>query len=424
MLDVDGLWKIVVLLICIVFSGLYSASETALTSLSKIRLEQMIKNNIKGVDRIEKLYKDPKKMLSAILIGNNLVNIGASSLMTSLAIDIWGNTGVGIATGIMTLIVLVFGEITPKTLATQNSEQFSLGLSRFVLVTKIIVTPVSSLLNVITNILIRFLGGEVDEDQPFITEDELKTIVSVSHKEGILEGEEKDMIYNVFDFGDSKANDVMIPRTEMVAIDIDSPYEIVIDVLTREQYSRIPVYEDTTDNIVGILYAKDLLFLQGHKASNFDLKKYIRKAHFTYEYKLTKELFNEMRATRTHMVIVLDEYGGTEGIVTIEDLIEEIVGEIEDEYDKQIEDVQVIEDNEYLVNGGLELEDMNILLGTSIESDDFDTIAGFIIDIIDRIPASGEVIDYGDYRFVVESIDKNRIDKVRIILLNPKKIDD
>lgn len=424
MLDVDGLWKIVVLLICIVFSGLYSASETALTSLSKIRLEQMIKNNIKGVDRIEKLYKDPKKMLSAILIGNNLVNIGASSLMTSLAIDIWGNTGVGIATGIMTLIVLVFGEITPKTLATQNSEQFSLGLSRFVLVTKIIVTPVSSLLNVITNILIRFLGGEVDEDQPFITEDELKTIVSVSHKEGILEGEEKDMIYNVFDFGDSKANDVMIPRTEMVAIDIDSPYEIVIDVLTREQYSRIPVYEDTTDNIVGILYAKDLLFLQGHKASNFDLKKYIRKAHFTYEYKLTKELFNEMRATRTHMVIVLDEYGGTEGIVTIEDLIEEIVGEIEDEYDKQIEDVQVIEDNEYLVNGGLELEDMNILLGTSIESDDFDTIAGFIIDIIDRIPASGEVIDYGDYRFIVESIDKNRIDKVRIILLNPKKIDD
>lgn len=423
-MDVDGLWKIVVLLICIVFSGLYSASETALTSLSKIRLEQMIKNNIKGVDRIEKLYKDPKKMLSAILIGNNLVNIGASSLMTSLAIDIWGNTGVGIATGIMTLIVLVFGEITPKTLATQNSEQFSLGLSRFVLVTKIIVTPVSSLLNVITNILIRFLGGEVDEDQPFITEDELKTIVSVSHKEGILEGEEKDMIYNVFDFGDSKANDVMIPRTEMVAIDIDSPYEIVIDVLTREQYSRIPVYEDTTDNIVGILYAKDLLFLQGHKASNFDLKKYIRKAHFTYEYKLTKELFNEMRATRTHMVIVLDEYGGTEGIVTIEDLIEEIVGEIEDEYDKQIEDVQVIEDNEYLVNGGLELEDMNILLGTSIESDDFDTIAGFIIDIIDRIPASGEVIDYGDYRFIVESIDKNRIDKVRIILLNPKKIDD
>ena len=414
-MDSDGLWKIVVLILCLALSALFSASETALTSLSKIRVRQMVEKDVKGAKAIEKLQNDPGKMLSAILIGNNAVNIGASSLMTSLAIDIWGNTGVGIATGIMTLLILVFAEITPKSLAAQSSEKVALKLAGFVKAAIIVFTPVSFLLTKVTNFLVKLLGGDVDMRRPFITHDELKTIVSVSHKEGILEGEERDMIYNVFDFGDSKAKDVMIPRTEMIAIDLDSTYEELIKIIIDEQYSRIPVYEDTTDNIVGILYAKDLLFLQHNKELKFDLKKYIRKAHFTYEYKPTDELFNEMRAARTHLVIVLDEYGGTEGIVTIEDLIEEIVGDIEDEYDKEIENVEVIKDNEYLVSGSLELDEVNDLLGTNIESDDFETLAGFVIDIIDRIPENGEEIAYGDYTFIIENIDKNRIEKIRII---------
>lgn len=409
------MWKIVVLILCLAFSALFSASETALTSLSKIRVRQMLEKDVKGAKTIDNLQSDPSRMLSAILIGNNVVNIAASSLMTSLAIDLWGNTGVGIATGIMTLLVLIFGEITPKTLAAQNSEKLALKLAGLVNLTMLVVTPVSFFLTKVTNFLIKLLGGDVNSEQPFITHDELKTIVNVSHKEGILEGEERDMIHNVFDFGGSKAKDVMIPRTEMIAIDIDSTYEEVIDIVTNEQYSRIPVYQDTTDNIVGILYAKDLLFLQGNKELKFDLKKYIRKAHFTYEYKPTNELFKEMRALRTHLVIVLDEYGGTEGIVTIEDLIEEIVGDIEDEYDKEIENVKVVKDNEYLVSGSLELDELNKLLGTNIESDDFETIAGFVIDIIDRIPEDGEEISYGDYSFIVENIDKNRIEKIRII---------
>lgn len=412
----DNFLKIIILIICLALSALFSASETALTSLSKISVRQMVENNVKGANRIEKLLTDPSKMLSSILIGNNIVNIGASSLMTSIAIDAFGNTGVGIATGIMTLLILIFGEITPKTLAAQNSEKMSIRLSGFVHLVTIIITPISFILTKITNPLLKLLGADIDTDQPFITEDELKTIVSVSHKEGILEGEERDMIYNVFEFGDSKARDVMIPRTEMIAIDVESSYEEVINIVTREQYSRIPVYEDTTDNIVGILYVKDLLFLEIDKDLKFELKKYIRKPSFTYEYKPTSELFNEMRAARTHMVIVLDEYGGTEGIVTIEDLIEEIVGEIEDEYDKEIENIQVIQDNEYVVNGNLELEETNELLGTDIESDNFDTIAGFVIDIIDKIPESGEVIEYEDIKFIIEDIDRNKIEKIRIIM--------
>jgi putative hemolysin len=414
-LDSDRVWKIVILIICLVLSALFSASETALMSLSKIRVKQMIENREKGANRINKLLSDPSRLLSAILIGNNVVNIGASSLMTSLAIDAFGNTGVGVATGIMTLLILVFGEITPKSLAAKNSEKISVRLSGFIEFVTNLLTPISFVLNIITDFLVKLLGGEVDKKKPFITQEELKTIVNVSYKEGVLEGEEKDMIYNVFDFSDSQVNDVMVPRTEIVAIDVDLPYEEIIKIINKEQYSRIPVYENTIDNIIGILYVKDLLFLDVNKESPFDLRKYIRQPYFTPEYKSIKELFKEMRTNRNHMVVIIDEYGGTEGIVTIEDVVEEIVGDIEDEYDKKIKEIEVIKEDEYLVNGNVRIDIINELIGTHIESEDFDTIAGFVIGIIDRLPEAGEEIEYGNIRFIIENIDRNRIKKIRIL---------
>ena len=414
-MDSDGLWRIIVLIVCLALSSMYSASETALMSLSKIRVKQMVENKEKGIDKVNRLLSDPSKLLSGILIGNNLVNIGASSLMTSIAIDAFGNRGVGLATGLMTLLILIFGEITPKSLAAQNAEKLSIRLSGFVRFTIILVAPISFILTRITNFMIKTLGGDVDANQPFITQDELKTIVSVSHKEGVLEGEERDMIYNVFDFKDSQVNDVMITRTEMITIDVELPYEEIVKIINQEQYSRIPVYEDTIDNIIGILYVKDLLFLQGNNEIEFDLRKLIREPYFTYEFKSTKELFSEMRANRIHMVVVLDEYGGTEGIVTIEDLIEEIVGDIEDEYDKYVDEVDVIREDEYLVNGNVRIEDLNELIGIHVESEDFDTIAGFVIGIIDRIPEEGETIEFENIKFIIENIDRNRIEKIRIL---------
>ncbi len=414
-MDSDGLWKIIVLVMCLALSAMFSASETALMSLSKIRVKQMVENKEKGIDKVNKLLSDPSKLLSGILIGNNLVNIGASSLMTSIAIDAFGNRGVGLATGLMTLLILIFGEITPKSLAAQNSEQLSIKLSGFVQFTIILVAPISFILTRITNFMIKVLGGDVDANQPFITQDELKTMVSVSHKEGVLEGEERDMIYNVFDFKDSQVNDVMITRTEMITIDMELSYEEIVKIINQEQFSRIPVYEDTIDNIIGILYVKDLLFLQGNNEIEFDLRKLIREPYFTYEFKSTKELFSEMRANRVHMVVVLDEYGGTEGIVTIEDLIEEIVGDIEDEYDKYVDEVDVIREDEYLVNGNVRIEDLNELIGIHVESEDFDTIAGFVIGIIDRIPEEGETIEFENIKFIIENIDRNRIEKIRIL---------
>ena len=414
-MDSDRVWKIVILIICLVLSALFSASETALMSLSKIRVKQMIENREKGANRINKLLSDPSRLLSAILIGNNVVNIGASSLMTSLAIDAFGNTGVGVATGIMTLLILVFGEITPKSLAAKNSEKISVRLSGFIEFVTNLLTPISFVLNIITDFLVKLLGGEVDKKKPFITQEELKTIVNVSYKEGVLEGEEKDMIYNVFDFSDSQVNDVMVPRTEIVAIDVDLPYEEIIKIINKEQYSRIPVYKNTIDNIIGILYVKDLLFLDVNKESPFDLRKYIRQPYFTPEYKSIKELFKEMRTNRNHMVVIIDEYGGTEGIVTIEDVVEEIVGDIEDEYDKKIKEIEVIKEDEYLVNGNVRIDTINELIGTHIESKDFDTIAGFVIGIIDRLPEAGEEIEYENIRFIIENIDRNRIKKIRIL---------
>lgn len=414
-LDSDRVWKIVILIICLVLSALFSASETALMSLSKIRVKQMIENREKGANRINKLLSDPSRLLSAILIGNNVVNIGASSLMTSLAIDAFGNTGVGVATGIMTLLILVFGEITPKSLAAKNSEKISVRLSGFIEFVTNLLTPISFVLNIITDFLVKLLGGEVDKKKPFITQEELKTIVNVSYKEGVLEGEEKDMIYNVFDFSDSQVNDVMVPRTEIVAIDVDLPYEEIIKIINKEQYSRIPVYKNTIDNIIGILYVKDLLFMDVNKESTFDLRKYIRQPYFTPEYKSIKELFKEMRTNRNHMVVIIDEYGGTEGIVTIEDVVEEIVGDIEDEYDKKIKEIEVIKEDEYLVNGNVRIDTINELIGTHIESKDFDTIAGFVIGIIDRLPEAGEEIEYENIRFIIENIDRNRIKKIRIL---------
>lgn len=402
-------------MICLVGSAVFSASETALMTLSKIRVKQMIQDGVKGSERVGKLMDDPNKLLSAILIGNNIVNIGASSLMTSLAIDAFGSKGVGFATGLMTLLILVFGEITPKTLAANNADKIALKLSRFIEIVSFFLTPFIFILSMVTKFIVKLFGGDLDETHPFITQDELRSIVSVSHSEGILEGDERDMIHNVFDFSDAQVHDVMINRAEMIAVDVDSTYEEVLEVIRNEQFSRIPVYEKTPDNVVGILYVKDLLHLSAENIQNFDLKAIYREPHFTYEFKLTKDLFNEMRNNRIHMMIVLDEYGGTEGIITLEDLIEEIVGEIEDEYDSVEDDIIVVKENEYIVSGNVKLEVINDQIGTHLESEEFDTIAGYVIGLNNKIPELGETIEYENIKFIIEEIDRNKIQKIRII---------
>lgn len=413
-MDYNTVWQIIVLIILLVLSGIFSAAETGLMSLSKIRIRHMVDENIKGAELVKKLVENPNKLLSAILVGNNVANIAASAIATSIAIDFFGDTGVGIATGIMTLLVLIFGEITPKSMAAKNSEKVSLKVARFISVITKLLGPIITILMYITNLIIGIFGGKVDKDQPFITEEELRTMVDVSHEEGVLEGEEKEMIYNVFEFGDSQVKDIMVPRTDIVSIDIDSSYEEVINIFKEEHFSRIPVYQESIDNIVGTLYVKDLL-LSENTGEDFSVKKYMREPYYTYEFKKITELFEEMRKKRVAMAVVLDEYGGTAGIVTMEDLVEEIVGDIGDEYDELENEIEVVKEDEYVVHGTTKIELVNDMIGTNIESEDFDSIGGFVIGQLGRFPIEGETVEYNNIKFIVEDVDRNRIKKMRIL---------
>ena len=415
-MDPDGTWQIISLVILLSFSAFFSASETALMTLSKIRLRHMVEAEIKGADLINKLLKNPSKLLGAILVGNTVANIGASALATSLAIDHFhlGASGVGIATAVMTIFVLIFGEITPKSLAAQNSEKIALKVARPVRLITLVLNPLVTVLIHITNAIIKILGGKTDTQRPFITEEELKTMVSVSHEEGVLEGEEKQMIYNVFEFGDSQAKDVMTPRTDMIVANVNSTYEDLIKIFKEEQFSRMPIYEDTIDNIIGILYIKDLIFFEDEK-EEFSIEKHMRIPYFTYEFKSTVDLFADMRANRVPIAILLDEYGGTAGIVTIEDLVEEIVGDIEDEYDDDEDKIEVIKEDEFIVDGNTKISMVNEMIGLNIESEDFDTIGGFVTGILGRLPKTGETINYNDTKFIIQKTSKNRIEKLKII---------
>lgn len=423
-MDPSYTWQIVTLIILIMLSAFFSMSETALMSINKIRLRHMVEEEVPGAKLVEKLVEDPNKLLGAILIGNNIVNIGASSLATVLATKIFGNSGVGIATGVMTILVLIFGEITPKSIAKQKSDEVSLKVGRPIQFFVFIFKPFVYIFTTISSLFIKIFGGDPDVTQPFITEEELKTMVDVSEEEGVLENVEKEMIFNVFDFADLQVKDVMVQRVDIVAIDKDDTYDEVMETIKKEQFSRIPIYDETIDNIIGFLNVKDLAMIENPR-KDFNISKYIREPFYTFEFKKIVELFKEMKKTRNHIAVVLDEYGGTVGIVTIEDLVEEIVGEIEDEYDEVKESIETIGENEYVVDGSVRIHDISELIGINIDSEEFDSIGGLMIGELGRMPQKMEEVTIGTIKLIVESIDKNRIKKVRILTnVNNEKVDE
>ena len=412
-MEPSQVWQIIVLIILLVLSGFFSMSETALMALSKIRIRHMVEEGVKGAKLVEKLTEDPNKLLGAILIGNNIVNILASSLATTLFVSLVGPSGVGVATAVMTVLVLIFGEITPKSIAKQKSEEVSLKVSKPINIIVKILKPFIGIFSFISSLFIRLLGGEPKATEPFITVEELRTMVGVSEEEGVLEDVEKEMIFNVFDFADSQAKDVMVQRVDIVAVDTEATYEEVLEVIKTEQFSRIPVYNQTIDDIVGVLYVKDLI-IAGQNKEGFKVSDYMREPYYTFEFKKIKELFNEMKKTRNHLSVVLDEYGGTVGIVTIEDLIEEVFGDIEDEYDDYDKEIEVVKEDEYIVDGSAKLDDISELIGVNMESEEFDSVGGLIIGELGRFPDNKEEVTLNKIRFVVEEVDKNRIKKVRI----------
>lgn len=412
-MDTSYVWQIVLLVILLIMSGFFSMSETALMALSKIRIRHMVDEGIKDAKLVEKLTEDPNRLLGAILIGNNIVNIGASALATSIAIKTVGESGVGIVTAVMTVLILIFGEITPKSIAKQNSEKVSLKVSKIINILVKILKPFISLFSAISSVFIRLLGGDPKASEPFITEEELRAMVGVSEEEGVLEDVEKKMIFNVFDFADAQVKDVMVQRVDIIAVDSDASYEEVLEIIKSEQFSRLPVYNENIDDIVGVLNVKDLIIAAQNK-NGFKVLDYMREPYYTFEFKKIKELFGEMKKSRSHMSVVLDEYGGTVGIVTIEDLIEEVFGDIEDEYDDYENQIEVIKEDEFIVDGSAKLDDISELIGVSMESEEFDSVGGLLIGELGRLPEHKEEVTLNNIRFIVEEIDKNRIKKIRI----------
>ncbi|CEI71986.1 MULTISPECIES: HlyC/CorC family transporter [Romboutsia] len=407
--------QIIVLVILLIGSGFFSASETALMSLSKIRIRHMKEEGVKGAKLVSNLIEEPNKLLSSILIGNNVVNIAATSISTSLFITLLkGPEAVPLATAVMTVLVLIFGEITPKTIAANSSEKVAIFVSKPIKAIIFILTPVVWVLNIVTNLIFKLFGIKTKGNEPYITEEELKTMVNVGHEEGVLEIEEREIINNVFQFGDMQAKEAMVQRLDIIAIDVEDSYEEIIQQFKEEKLSRMPVYNESIDDIIGVLNIKDIIFLSDEEIANFDIRLYVREAFFTYEFKKITQLLEEMKKEKIQMAIVVDEYGGTAGIITVEDLVEVIVGDIDDEYDEEDEDIIVVKEDEYIVDGGLKISDVNELIGVRLESEEFDSIGGYIIGYLRRLPEENEVIEVDNIRFCIESLDKNRIKKIRI----------
>lgn len=408
------IFDITLLCLCLVASAFFSASETSLMSINRIRLRHLVENNVKNAKATQDLIDSPT-LLGSILIGNNMVNIGASAIATSLAIQIWNKKGVGIATVFMTVVILIFGEITPKSIAVEFSEKIALKITPFMRMLVKIFTPIVMIFNLITKLFLKLFGDDVKSKKPFITEEELKTMVEVSTQEGVLESDEKEMIDNIFEFGDLRVSDVMVQRMDIMSIDVNEDFNAVVKAFGPKKFSRLPVYEDTIDNIIGVLYAKDLFFISEDERKKFNIKKYMRTPIFTYEFIKISDFFKEMQGEQVHMAIALDEYGGVAGIITMEDIIESILGDINDEYDVDDDsEIVFVKDNEYVIKGNVRLEDINETVGTNLESEDFESIGGLILGYLGKLPKTGEVIKYGNLKFVIEKVDKSRIMKVRL----------
>ncbi len=420
-MDTSDVIQLLVVIVLIGLSAFFSSGETALVTVNRLRLEGMAENGDRRAKTVLKVIENSGKMLSTILIGNNIVNLSASSLMTSWTIRVCGNTYVGISTGLLTLLILLFGEISPKTLATYHAENIALVYAPIILFLMRVLTPVIFIVNKLSSFLMFLFHVDPNQKAAPMTEHELRSLVNEGHKDGVIETEEREMIYNVFDFNDSEAKDIMVPRIDMTFVNVNDTYDELIASFRENGYTRLPVYEDTTDTVIGIINMKDLLLVD--HTDNFSVRDILREPYFTYEHKNISSLMMDMREKSIYFAIVLDEYGATAGLITLEDLLEEIVGEIRDEYDEEEDEfiTEIVPGREYTAVGSAKLDDINDELGTKLESEDYDSIGGFIIGQLDRLPEehASVTLDNG-IRLCVDKVEKNRIELVHIYL--PEKV--
>ena len=413
--------RVIILIVLILLSAFFSSAETAFMTVNRVKIKALLDEGNKRAGKVLKICEDTQKMLSAILIGNNIVNLSASALMTVFVTDLFGSFAIGLGTGVLTLVVLILGEIIPKTVATAYAENMALWYAGSILFVMAVMHPLCFVINGIATAILKLFRVDTTSRQS-MTENELKTYVDVSHEDGVIESGEKEIIYNIFDFSDALAKDIMIPRIDMSCVSSDADYSEVMRAFKEDMYTRIPVYDGSDqDNVIGLINVKDLILIKDKE--NFKIKDHLRKAYYTYEYKKTSDLLMEMREKTQNVAFVLSEYGTTVGMITLEDLLEEIVGEIRDEYD--LDEAELIKDlggNRYLVEGNMKLTDINDALGTELASEDYDSIGGLMIENLDRLPRYGETatLDSG-ITLTARGIKRNRITKVLLVVNKPKE---
>ncbi len=415
-MDTDGVIQLIALLILVGLSSFFSSAETALTTVNRVRLKSMADEGNRRAQTTLNVLDKYSKMLSAILIGNNIVNLSASALATTLALKI--HLAVGIATGALTVIILIFGEIVPKNLAMIYSEKIALFYASIIAALMKVMTPLIFVVDKLSSGLMAILHIDTSK-KTAMTETELRTYVEVSHEDGVIESEEREMIYNVFDFSDAVAKDIMIPRIDMTAVDEQATYDEVLALFKQYMYTRIPVYQEDKDNIIGLINIKDFILVDNRE--QFKISDIMREAYYTYEFKKTADLMMEMREKRINISFVLNEYGAAVGMITLEDLLEEIVGEIRDEYDEDEEElIRKTDERTYLVAGSMKLNDINDELGTMLASEDYDSIGGLIIENLDRLPEDEEtIVTKEGITLQVKGVSQNRI--VQVLMILPEK---
>ena len=419
--------RIIVLLLLIVLSAFFSSCETAFSSANPLRLRTIAEEGNKKAVKVLGILDKYPKFLSTVLIGNNIVNISASALMTTIAVSTGCSWAVSVGTGVLTFVILLFGEIIPKTWANLNAEKIVLLYAVPVQILMIILTPVIFVVDKIAYVFMRIFGIDPNKKRAMITESELRTIVQASHEEGVIEPEEKQMINNVVDFGDSDAREIMIPRIDMVMVEDTATYDEVRKVFKKNMYTRLPVYHEDTDNVVGVINIKEFLMLEEHERPNFKPEDIMREPFYTFEYKKTSDLLIELRASGAGVAMVLNEYGSTEGMITLEDLLEEIVGEIRDEFDEDEKSwIQKRSDRVYLLPGNMKLDDINDSLGLELTSEDYDSIGGLMIEKLDdRLPDRGERVELEDgVILMAKRVSGNRVTEVIIELPEKEKTEE
>ncbi len=412
--DSEAWLQLFILIIALILAATASAAETALTSVSRIKLKNLVEEGDQKAIEIERLLSQPNVFLSTILVVNNVAVIVASSMATVLALRFSANFGELIATILISLVVLIFCEITPKTAAVQNPLRWARAFVNPVRGAAWLLRPVVWSLNVITNGLVRLLPGQMRHRGPFVTEEELRLLVTVGEEEGVLEEEETEMIHSIFEFADTTVREVMIPRIDMVTLESDASVDEAVDLELQGGFSRIPVYEGTIDNIIGVLYTKDMLkqLREGH--NSLPIRDLVRPGYFVPETKKLDDLLREIRQRRTHMAIIVDEYGSVAGLVTIEDLVEEIVGDIQDEYDREENLYEQVTQYEYVFDAKISIDEFNELMDTDLENEGYETLGGFLYAQLDKIPVSGDTITFKDLTFTVLTTRGRRITKVKV----------